>query len=115
MPRSEHEFFAPMRTDETGWHRLRVRFEMDGNDMLAFMVQYETFMDKVWRPVVRYDTSHGEAHRDIYDPAGEQVGKQWLGVTQPPFNALFTAAYEELRQNWRHYFQTFLNRDRSRG
>lgn len=114
MPRSEREFFGDLEGDSVGRHRLRVRFETQGNDVVWFVLQYETLLNDEWRPVVRYDVSHGEAHRDIYDPSGTQVAKEWLGATEPPFNALLTSRYVELRQDWQRYYQAFLARRRSR-
>lgn len=113
MPRLERDFTREMEGDTTGRHRMRVRFESKGKNIVAFMLQDETLLDGTWRPVLRYDTSHGEAHRDTYDPSGEQIDKLWLGVTEPPFNELFTSKYEDLKLNWRHLFQAFLNRGRN--
>lgn len=113
MPRAERDFTRRLDGDSTGHHRIRVRFTNDGNVVVLFTVQYETLLDGIWRPVVRYDTSHGEAHRDTYDPSGRQIEKLWLGVTEPPFNDLFTATYEDLRRTWRRHYHAFLNRDRN--
>lgn len=113
MPRSNRAFTTAMDGDTTEHHRMRVRFENDGNVMVRFMVQYETLLGSTWRPVVRFDTSHGEAHRDTYDPSGEQIEKLWLGVTEPPFNDLYTSMYEDLKLNWRQLYQEFLDRNRS--
>jgi hypothetical protein len=33
--------------------------------ILYFRVQYETLVKEKWYPVVRYDTAHGFAHRDL--------------------------------------------------
>lgn len=114
MSRSEHVYTTDLEGDDSGRHRLRVRFETRGNDVLSFVLQYETLMDEEWHPVVRYDTSHGEAHRDTYDPVGVQVAKEWLGVTEPPFNALLTSRYIELQREWPRHYQAFLARRRSR-
>lgn len=114
MPRLERRFTRPLDGEPAGHHRLRVRFETRGNDVLWFVLQYETLVDDQWRPAVRYDTSHGEAHRDTYDPSGVQVEKEWMGVREPPFNDLLTSRYNELQQDWPRYFQAFLNRRRSR-
>ncbi|MDL1964286.1 MAG: hypothetical protein LWW98_08155 [Deltaproteobacteria bacterium] len=32
---------------------------------MFFRVQYETKINQIWYPVVRYDTAHGFAHRDL--------------------------------------------------
>jgi hypothetical protein len=33
--------------------------------IVFFRVQYETKINLIWYPVVRYDTAHGFAHRDL--------------------------------------------------
>lgn len=38
--------------------------------IVFFRVQYETKIADKWYPVVRYDTSHGFAHRDIIKKKG---------------------------------------------
>lgn len=114
MPRLERQFTRVLDRDSAGRHRLRVRFETQGNDVLWFVLQYETLINDEWQPVVRYDTSHGEAHRDTYDSSGVQIEKEWLGVKEPPFNDLLTSRYNELQQDWPRYFQAFLNQRRSR-
>ena len=46
---------------------LRVMFESERGQILRFVVQLECQFveDGKWTPVVRYDTAHGYAHRDI--------------------------------------------------
>lgn len=44
---------------------------MDKGRLMFFRVQYETQIGNVWYPVVRYDTAHGFAHRDILNLKGE--------------------------------------------
>ncbi len=48
---------------------LRVRFELDKGKVVTFVVQLECIFNAgVWSPVVRYDTAHGFAHRDLLHP-----------------------------------------------
>ncbi|PJB49446.1 MAG: hypothetical protein CO103_05640 [Chloroflexi bacterium CG_4_9_14_3_um_filter_45_9] len=39
--------------------------------IVFFRVQYETKVKSTWYPVVRYDTTHGFAHRDLMNIGGE--------------------------------------------
>lgn len=114
MPRTEHAFEADLNPLAPLHDQLRVRFTTEGNVLVAFVVQYETYVDGRWLPVVRYDTSHGEAHRDDYTPTGVQIRKQWLGVKAPPFNDVYTAALSDLRENWRTYSRAFRAMERGR-
>lgn len=49
---------------------LRVMFESERGQIVRFVVQLECIFeeDGEWIPVVRYDTAHGYAHRDILHP-----------------------------------------------
>lgn len=38
--------------------------------VIRFVVQYETFIEGEWRPVIRYDTAHGFPHVDRIRPDG---------------------------------------------
>jgi len=55
--------------------RLRVSAQKERGEILEFTVQYEALIRHEWRPVVRYDTAHGFAHKDILHPDGT-VDKQ---------------------------------------
>jgi len=54
------EFFAPLSEHD----RLRYRIVTERGDVVDFVVQYETLVGDEYRPVVRYDGSHGHGHRD---------------------------------------------------
>ena len=41
--------------------------------IVFFRVQLETLVGKTWMPVVRYDTAHGFAHRDLLDKRGHAI------------------------------------------
>jgi len=64
------------------------------------VVQYEAEIHGSWHPVVRYDTSHGFAHRDLMYPDGS-VDKQPLLFES--YNLALTFATQELKQNWQRY------------
>ena len=72
--------------------------------VVFFRLQYETRAGGKWLPVVRYDTAHGYAHRDLMDRYGK--------VTKTPlfnqdYNDALTFAESELKTNWRHYKDDF--------
>ena len=73
--------------------------------IVFFRVQYETFVKGTWFPVVRYDSAHGYAHRDLMDKRGR--------VTKTPLfnqdlNDALTFAESDLRANWVKYKKAFL-------
>ena len=94
----EIEYLFYMTADETD--RLRVTARKDQGEIMEFVVQYETLISKEWRPVVRYDTAHGFAHRDLIKANGA-VEKQPLFFET--YNMAFTHATLDLKMNWRQY------------
>ena len=75
--RWQHEFFKFLDDGDT----IRVGFDQERGRILDFSVQLECWIDDRWRPVARYDTAHGFAHRDILGCSGEVVEKAPLPQT----------------------------------
>ncbi len=80
--------------------RLRVTARKDKGEILEFVVQYEALILGEWRPVVRYDTAHGFAHKDVFRANGEVVKQPLFFET---YNMAFTYATLDLKMNWRQY------------
>ena len=80
--------------------RLRVSALKRKGEIIKFVVQYEAFIENQWKPIIRYDTSHGFAHKDIIHYNGEQE-KQPLYF--PDYNMAFTYAIQELKISWKWY------------
>jgi hypothetical protein len=78
--------------------RYRVRFEADKGKVFEFVVQLERLKNDIWKPVVRYDTAHGFAHRDRYDAAGQTAQHEPLPAAD--FNDALTYAIKDIRTNW---------------
>lgn len=83
--------------------RLRVVAYKEKNKILEFVVQYEASIRGKWHSVVRYDTHHGFAHRDLLYPDGssEKTPLEW------DYALALTYATEELKRNWKKYRQIF--------
>jgi len=73
--------------------------------IVFFRVQYETRLSAIWYPVVRYDTAHGFAHRDLLNMKGE-AEKTPLFIQD--FNDALTFAESDLKTNWQLYKRRFL-------
>ena len=73
--------------------------------VVEFIVQLEIEIDSVWKPVVRYDTSHGFAHRDIIH-FNEVVEKTPLAIGD--YNTALTFAELDIHSNWGIYRERFL-------
>jgi len=67
--------------------RLRVYAQKEKGFILEFVVQYEALISEQWQPIIRYDTAHGFAHKDIIKPGGEVVKQPLFFDT---YNLAFT-------------------------
>ena len=73
--------------------------------IVHFCVQLETLIDKSWYPIVRYDTSHGFAHRDLIDKKGSVIKTP---IFVHDYNDALTFAESDLKANWEIYRNRFL-------
>jgi len=85
--------------------RLREYHIRSGRKIISFAVQYETLWQDKWLPIVRYDTAHGFAHRDLYDMRGKAT-KTPLFILD--YNQALTFAESDLKVNWQVYRERFL-------
>ncbi len=69
------EYITPLGSDG----RRRIRHVRIGGNIIEFVVQYELIIKSEWYPVIRYDTSHGFAHKDMLSYKG-YVKKEKLTV-----------------------------------
>ena len=83
----EIEYLFYLVAEETD--RLRIIAWKDKGEILQFVAQYESLISGEWRPVVRYDTAHGFAHKDIIRASGEVIKQPLFFET---FNLAFTFA-----------------------
>lgn len=97
----ETDFFV----DLTERDRIRIWFITERGDVQNFTVQYETIIDDMWYPVVRYDGWHGQPHRDSLDRTGHVRHKDWLQMSE---GDALTYALDEVRQRWQQYREDFL-------
>lgn len=71
----------------------------------GFVVQYEILLENKWMPVVRYDTAHGYAHKDLINPDGSKE-KIFMGVVD--LNEALTLADRDINENWERYKDRYL-------
>ena len=72
--------------------------------IIFFRLQYETLIDKEWKAVVRYDTAHGFAHRDLLD---KHSNVQKTPLFNQDYNDALTFAENDLKTNWQSYKSSF--------
>jgi hypothetical protein len=95
------EYVTPLGRDG----RRRTRHIRVKNNIIEFIVQYELKIKDEWYPVVRYDTAHGFAHKDIVPYKGE-AQKETLPFND--YNLALTFAEKDLRDNWQKYREQYL-------
>ncbi len=95
------EYLAPLGSEG----RRRVRHVRLKGQVIEFLVQYEIRIAGEWFPVVRYDTAHGFAHKDILHPT-RMADKEALPFTDYTLALIY--AENDLRKNWEKYRAAFL-------
>ena len=85
--------------------RIRHSLKKSKGKILEFCVQLEINYRSDWTAIVRYDTTHGYAHRDLIHSDGRQE-KFPLGLLN--YNEALTFAQTDLDKNWQSYYQNFL-------
>jgi len=100
VPTIEYVFLLP-----TGDLQLRHRHTRERGHVTAFVVQLELWWRGAWQAIVRYDTAHGFAHRDLISPSGT-VTKTSMGLGD--WSMALTVAMDDLKVNWSWYRERFL-------
>ncbi len=98
MVPKEISFVYPL--SEENEDRLRVSAQKKKGQVVRFVVQYEALIRERWRPIVRYDTSHGFSHKDLIHCNG-RIDKQPLYFQN--FGMAFTFAIQDLKTSWKWY------------
>ena len=70
-------YLSPERKD-----RFRYYHVLESGKIVRFSIQYEALFGREWRPIARYDTAHGQPHRDLLHPDGNQEKRKFRGYTQ---------------------------------
>ena len=100
---SDTEYFR-LLDDE---NRIRVKFYTERGRVDKFSVQYESHIEGSWEAIVRYDTAHGFAHKDVMMPNGSQKKES---VDVGDFGSAMTYAQEDLLQKLEQYRDDYLRR-----
>lgn len=93
---AEKYFFIKLTAED----RIRVLIKTDKGEVEKFTVQYEIFRKEKWQPVVRYDTAHGYAHRDLFTKEGK-IDKMRLKMDS--FAKSLNWSLEDLKNKWEYY------------
>lgn len=98
----EIEYVFYLTSDMTD--RLRVHANKEKGVVIEFVVQYEALISEQWYPVIRYDTAHGFAYKDIMTKKGRTIKQPLYFET---YNLAFTYASMDLKTNWMRYRKDF--------
>jgi hypothetical protein len=101
MPKKKVEYAIRIGPSDRYRH---LHFQERGKIVL-FRIQYETKIGNKWYPVVRYDTSHGFAHRDLVSFEGSVVKTP---LFNQDYNDALTFAESDLKLNWEYYKRKFM-------
>jgi len=91
----------------TGEDRKRHEHTVEKGRITGFVVQYEILFEERWLPIVRYDTSHGYAHKDLINPDGSKE-KIFMGVIN--LNEALALADMDINENWERYKERYFRR-----
>jgi hypothetical protein len=87
--------------------RKRHEHVVQKGEIKDFVVQYEMKIGNKWLPVVRFDTAHGYAHKDLISPDGT---KEKILMGDVSYNEILTEADKDIEENWPRYRERFLRR-----
>lgn len=95
------EYLIPL-TNDTQLRHIHTHWK---NEVISFTVQLEIYVKNKWKPIVRYDTAHGFAHKDIIYANGT---KEKIPLYISDFKEALTFSDKDLKANWQIYREQFL-------
>ena len=90
--------------DETNENRYRHWHIWDRGKVIEFVVQYEAFLSGEWHPVLRYDSAHGQPHRDHLHAYGTQTKEMYPNYSNAE---VMTIGQRDIIENWPSYRATY--------
>lgn len=87
--------------------RIRENFTLDRGIVKRIIVQYESFIQEKWTPIVRFDTAHNFFHKDVINP---DKTKFQIKITSFNLNDALTYAELDLKNNWQRYKTQYLEK-----
>ena len=81
-----------------------VEIRIEKRKVVDFKVMYNTIIDGKEHQVVRYDCSHGYAHKDILYKRPRRKKK----MARLAYDKLFDLAKDDIIQNWEEYKRKYI-------
>lgn len=91
--------------DEFEHERLRIKIHVEKGKLIDVVVQYESFLNDKWQPIIRYDCSHGFFHRDVMKANGEKE-KQVIAITN--LKDALSYAEQDIKDRREFYKERFI-------
>lgn len=85
----------------------RIRFTKNRKGIKKFTIQLELIEKGKIKPVVRYDTAHGYAHRHQFYRSGEKMVRRFKFRD---LSEAYTYSYNDVKLNWRRFKNEFERR-----
>lgn len=89
--------------------KVRVRFKKDWGRVLSFAVQYYALVKGQWRSIIRVDTVHGFAHKDIYHYLHGKKYTILLSENLRDYNNLLNESVRDIKQNFERIKRNYLS------
>jgi hypothetical protein len=81
-----------------------VHLEREGRVVTKFGVQYRARIRGKWHAIVRFDTAHGHAHKDVSHPDGTQEMQE---LELDDYGVALTHALREVKARWMFYRERY--------
>jgi len=100
-PQYKREDFAVILTQDD---EILVHLEREGSSVVEFSVQYRARIQGEWRAIVRFDTAHGYAHKDVSHPDGSQETQD---LRLDDYGVALTRALSDVKTRWEFYRERY--------
>jgi len=94
----EREFLIYL--DAAHENRYRHWHVWERGEIIEFRIQYEALIAGNWHPIARYDSAHGEPHKDTLHPDTTQAKEMYLGYSNAE---VLTLGQRDIMENWPRY------------
>jgi len=99
MPEKEWEIFLPDGS------RIIVFMNRNRSYICSFVVALISLVNDREECITRYDTAHGQSHRDVLGKKAGLIEKNWLLTLND--KEVFEYAIKDLKENYESYIQFF--------
>ena len=99
-PRRSERFVIALTLDD----EILVHLQRESGAVVKFSVQYRARIRGEWQPLVRFDTAHQHAHKDICYPDGAQETQE---LELDNYGIALTHALRDVKMQWEFYRERY--------